>query len=415
MKTVLFMTVGTGIGDDQEKVDSLAHGLLYSIKQTNPDFTIFFGSKDSMNTIDSLKKQYYEEFNLEFDEKFYEFVLLNDIDDFDDCYDKFKMKLLEYNNDIIRIDYTSGTKTMTMTAAICATIYRKDLYLVSGKRGQNGLVKKGTECNRAQNLYQIYDKFTLDKIKDAFDNNRFETAIELLNDTKDLENKNSYFKLLDLYNNWDKFNHKHSHKILQDNFDTEFDIFPELKNKLYLNKNVILLIVNPRDAKVSCYYKLADLINNADRRAKEGKYDDAIARLYRSLELIAQIKLKVGYRLKTSDIIIKDSIEKKINNPSYINKLEQKRKNNKIKLGLNDSFELLKNLDNDLGKLFFEIKGLDNQRSLRNMSILAHGLENRTKKEYEDFKESVMILAKELNEKIEKYMEEAQFPKFGLD
>ena len=36
---------------------------------------------------------------------------------------------------------------------------------------------------------------------------------------------------------------------------------------------------------------MADLLNNAQRRIDEGKYDDAVARLYRANELIAQITL----------------------------------------------------------------------------------------------------------------------------
>jgi CRISPR-associated protein (TIGR02710 family) len=406
------MTVGTGIGNSQEKIDSLAHGLLFSIKETRPDYTIFFGSELSKKTISSLKKQYNDEFNLEFED--YEFVLLNDIDDFNKCFHDFKEKIIEYENNIIKIDYTSGTKTMTMTAATVATIYRKDLYLVSGKRGEDGIVIKGTEYKITQNLYQIYDKFTLDKVKESFNHNRFETGIELLKETRDVKNKESYTRLLNIYNNWDKFNHEDTYELFQNDFDKEFVIFPELQSKLYVNKTVIDKIVKPNQERVGCFYKLADLLNNADRRAKEGKYDDAIARLYRSLELIAQIKLRVGYKLKTSNIDI-NSVEKRIKNPNYINKLKQKRNKNKIKLGLNDSFEMLNNLGNELGKLFFEIKGLDNQRSLRNMSILAHGLEHRTSDEFKDFRKSVMILARKLDKNIEKiYMEEAHFPKFKV-
>ena len=39
------------------------------------------------------------------------------------------------------------------------------------------------------------------------------------------------------------------------------------------------------------HYYLSDLLNNAQRRIKEQKYDDAVARLYRITELIAQINL----------------------------------------------------------------------------------------------------------------------------
>ena len=35
-----------------------------------------------------------------------------------------------------------------------------------------------------------------------------------------------------------------------------------------------------------------DLLLNAERRAIQGRYEDAIGRIYRAIELIAQIRLK---------------------------------------------------------------------------------------------------------------------------
>ena len=61
MKRALFMTVGTGVGLDKEKkVRNLAHGLLSSIESYNPDKIVFFGSEESIETVESLKEQYYE-------------------------------------------------------------------------------------------------------------------------------------------------------------------------------------------------------------------------------------------------------------------------------------------------------------------------------------------------------------------
>ncbi|MCL2115332.1 MAG: TIGR02710 family CRISPR-associated CARF protein [Methanobrevibacter sp.] len=412
MKTILFMTVGTGTGDSPEKIDSLAHGLLYSIKDTNPSHTLFFGSELSKKTVESLKKQFFKEFNFEFQD--YDFVLLNDIDNFNECFDKYKEKLTEYEDSIIKIDYTSGTKTMTMSAAICATIYRKDLFLVAGERGKDGIVKKDTEYKRVQNLYKIYDKFTLDKIKDAFNHNRFETGIELLEETRDIENKDSFLKLLQLYNFWDKFNHKEADKIFKNEFDKEFKHFPELQNKLGINKAVIDKIVNPKKERLGYYYILADLLNNAVRRGEEGKYDDAIARLYRSLELIAQIKLKTEYGIITSDVDIK-KVREYVKNSEYINKLIQNNSlEDKIRLGSKNSFKLLKELNDSLGQAYEKRKGkIKDSLKLRNKSILAHGCENRTEEEYNRFKSFVIELSNELDENIEKrYMKEAEFPKF---
>jgi len=64
---------------------------------------------------------------------------------------------------------------------------------------------------------------------------------------------------------------------------------PSLAEHLAGNKQFLgQLISNPKreNGKPEPYY-VADLINNAERRAEESKYDDAVARLYRTMELIA--------------------------------------------------------------------------------------------------------------------------------
>ena len=50
--------------------------------------------------------------------------------------------------------------------------------------------------------------------------------------------------------------------------------------------------------------------------------------------------------------------------------------------------------------------------SNRNKSILAHGLENKTKKDYEDFEEFVILLSKKVKEDIERFLTQTSFPKF---
>lgn len=54
---ILFMTVGTGVGDSEERVRSLAHGLLSSIHHNRPDRVIFFGSDKSRKTVDYISEE----------------------------------------------------------------------------------------------------------------------------------------------------------------------------------------------------------------------------------------------------------------------------------------------------------------------------------------------------------------------
>ena len=49
-------------------------------------------------------------------------------------------------------------------------------------------------------------------------------------------------------------------------------------------------------------YLVADLLNNARRRLDEGKADDAVARLFWCVELMAQHILHAGYNVETSNV-----------------------------------------------------------------------------------------------------------------
>lgn len=45
------------------------------------------------------------------------------------------------------------------------------------------------------------------------------------------------------------------------------------------------------------YEQVQDLILNAERRAVQERYDDAVARLYRAVEMVAQVRLQSEWGL----------------------------------------------------------------------------------------------------------------------
>jgi CRISPR-associated protein (TIGR02710 family) len=151
---------------------------------------------------------------------------------------------------------------------------------------------------------------------------------------------------------------------------------------------------------------IPDLLNNAKRRMDEGKYDDAVARLYRTTELIAQHRLKENYGISSSDVDLmklKILLEEKT-----VEKYEKMRdKDGKIKLPLNKDYELLNDLKDDLGKKFFDDQELENLRSKRNFSILAHGLEPVKREDAERMfrkvkEEYACFVVEKLDDKIKK-------------
>lgn len=408
-KTALLMTVGTGVGGGKQVTDDLAHGILFSIDTYLPDKVIFFGSELSKKTIESIKEQYKDKFNEEFNN--YEFIQLDNIDDFKVYFDAFKSKCLELSDYKIIIDYTSGTKTMTMAAAFTSMLFKTNLFFVSGERDK-GVVKRGTEKIISQNLYPIYDDLMISKIQELFNTNRFEAGKVLINDLVGINvNKDVLLQLFDTYDAFDNVNYEEA--LMNFDRDAFVSAWPELRVE-FGNNMKSLNILNIKKHNLRCYYILASMLNNARRRSEENKYDDAIARLYRSLELIAQIKLKKEYGIITSDVDIRILKEKQLND-EYIEKLELLRDNNskKIRLGLVQDYVLLNQLDDDLGQFYMEKEKLiQNSLKFRNESILAHGLKSQNKQQYDEFKQIVLEAAKILKKDILKYVEETKFPYF---
>lgn len=399
MSRILFMTVGTGVGDSEDKIHSLAHGLLKSIKYSRPDKIIFFGSKLSKKTIDSLQKQYKE--NMKNDLPPNELVLIEDVDEFKECYGKIEEKVIEYNESEVIIDYTSGTKTMTTSGAICSLLYHKDLTVVYGDRETNGMVSKGTEQIKTQNLYRAYDKLLFDEFKKFFNDFRFVAAVKNLQKIVSREDKKAYIKLAEAYRAWDLFNHVKAKEILT---SREVSQLKGIKDTISKNMAVLGPLASPSQRNKSPQL-IADLLNNAKRRGAEKKYDDAVARLYRTVELIAQCILKEKYGIDTSNIEID-----KLSTLARSQMQFKEGSTGKITCGLQQSYKLLRIYDEEIGKKFSDDNKLKDLLKKRNYSILAHGLNSIEKKEYEELLKKTIELANEAYPSVDSLMEKAEFP-----
>ena len=115
MKRALLMTVGTGVGRSPKQVESLANGLVKALIHYKADSNIFFGSQLSKNTIKVVEEIYQKRAKSKLN---YEIITLEDVDRFEECFQKIRQVIKEYPDYEVIIDYTSGTKTMTMSAAI---------------------------------------------------------------------------------------------------------------------------------------------------------------------------------------------------------------------------------------------------------------------------------------------------------
>ena len=413
------MTIGTEINpkSDVEGFQILAKGIYSSIHKIYPDYIVFFASEISKNVIEHVKELFEADDDEFIEGQDYEIILLEQVDNFNSCFEAFEQKIWqldvfsEEKYEII-MDYTSGTRTMSAAMACCGMFYSKDLITVSGDN-KNGIVTPGTESIQYQNLYKVYDKFALMRIRNYFNANRFYTASEILENIVDENiNKENLLNLVKAYYAWDNMDfivaYDYLTKVNLDGFELS-----EIKDDLKVNLKALGAIVrSPHENLKNCYI-LASLINNSIRRAEEYKYDDAIARLYRAFELIAQIRLST-YRLISSDLDIDVLLEKNVNQ-EFIDSLEKTRVDGKIKIGLIKDFEVLAELGDDLGLYFAENRNKINNLTIkRNNSILAHGLESLDKEDFDQFEELVENLARKLDKDMDKFIMQTKFAKFDL-
>jgi len=394
---VLVISVGTGTKPSKQTVDSLAKALAQSVDRHRPDKVLFVVTKESEETtlpviLKNIKNYRYEK------------IKIDNPDNIQQIFEALQPKIRQIREEPnhLVIDYTSGTKTMTTALAMLATLYEaNELSYITGKRA-NGIVQPGTEQIISM---RPYFATTEQKIKTAiqfFNKTQYEAAASILNqiqkNIKDPAILNRTVPLLNLakaYALWDKFQHQKAFKTLK-----KIDM-PELaQNKQFLGQLVNRLTQNKEPEP----HLIADLICNAERRGNEQqKYDDAVARLYRTIELIAQYKLKTKYGINPSKAETSKIPKELLEEWNIPNKTET------IKLSLQRDCELLKAMGDKLGQKYEEDGQLKNMLSKRNTSILAHGLEPVNKQTYRQLYMKTLEYAEDTVANLKQHLENAKF------
>jgi CRISPR-associated protein (TIGR02710 family) len=135
---------------------------------------------------------------------------------------------------------------------------------------------------------------------------------------------------------------------------------------------------------------ILDIFSNAERRFEEGKIDDAVVRLYRLVEMLAQERLLNKHEIDTSNVS-EEKIPQQVRE-AFISKYKDK-KDEKIKAPQNAAFVLLEALGDDLGKEFNKRELQFRQiQSQRNNSYLVHGFACANENTYLKFKEFILDL-----------------------
>jgi CRISPR-associated protein (TIGR02710 family) len=303
---------------------------------------------------------------------------------------------------MLLFDYTGGTKNMSVALALASITHGFSFSYVGGKeRTKNGV---GIVVNGQEEIYPSVNPWDFlaveekKKIATLFNQYQFKAAKDLTDRLLEKSTKyKSVFKkisfLIEGYYKWDLFRHQDAKDCFK---RAKLEELAEVEDKsiqTFVKATALCMTFLDeliKNGKKPSLVFILDIYANAERRFEEGKIDDAILRLYRLVEMMAQEKLMNKYNINTSDVKkeqIPDSLK-----ADFIANYKNHR-TNKIEIPQAASLKLLNELGDDLGIIFKinESKFLSIQSS-RNHSYLAHGLESSTEKTYITLKDFILGL-----------------------
>lgn len=187
---------------------------------------------------------------------------------------------------------------------------------------------------------------------------------------------------------WDRFDHRRALEVLEGLDDPRLReplLFP-LKRVIGSRRLLDTEAENQRwpQMKGHGFEAVEDLLRNAERRASQERYDDAVGRLYRAMELTEQLLLKMGVCDQVgpdgilSGAVDLDRLPEAIR-PRWRAKTDQANagesgKPKPLKIGLADGFDLLADLGHPTGLEWQQRRAeLVDAIKTRNTSLFAHG------------------------------------------
>jgi CRISPR-associated protein (TIGR02710 family) len=304
-------------------------------------------------------------------------------------------------------DYTGGTKTMSVALAMAALEADWELSLVKGARTDLVKVVDGTEVAGLVNSWEVRARQRMEEARRLFNDHHYAAAESLLGgilqagavSTSLQATLREWIGLARGFDAWDRFDHGRAMAVLT---PYQSRIVP---NYIFLKQ------IMKADKRSTGYEPAFDLLRNAERRAHQGRYDDAVARLYRASEMFAQIRLRQRTpSLNSSNLdlaLLPDHLRERYD-PL------RDGDDGKIKLGLRQDYELLAALDDPVGVAYQAIsKNLLNGLSARNNSILAHGEKPLAESDYRTFASLIKTLFESACAQLKIKIDAPQFP--GLD
>lgn len=338
-------------------------------------------------------------------------------DDLNECFTK-ALRLIGHLEDIgyaaedLGVDVTSGTVAMRVGTALAAVSRRIPCYRVIGGPREGGLVTAGREEFLQFEPQAVFAEEDLQLAVELIRRFRFGAARQVLARARGARAGRSrrraavLDKVARAYQAWDLFDHAAALRTY-----AQAEREEGLGEFALPDRSRELLVELTSGARSVA--GVADLVANARRRGQEGRLDDAVARLYRALELAAQVAL-AGLGLDAADLDIG-----RIRDPGLRDLLGadmhlDRRGQPRVRVGLVRALHVLRDQDHPLGALADE-QVLASALEARNQSILAHGVRPVSGRDLSRLEAQVLRAGEILEPSFRDRVEAAQFPWVARD
>ncbi|WP_299433073.1 TIGR02710 family CRISPR-associated CARF protein [uncultured Meiothermus sp.] len=355
--------------------------LEFALSEHTPSGVVFVASQGSQAVAGELVRRYGGGLR-------FHTLLLDDPESLGEVFRKGRealQKALEWEARVMVADITGGTKTMSAGLVLALTGQGVTFSYVGGeRRDAQGRVESGAErLRQLEDPTYRYGLREWDGFRRAWNQGDFPAACdfiaELLNRPLSPSEQRFYTHLKGItrgMEDWDLFRHKEAWQGLEKDLEPAVGIAEAWGHGAKVRVLQGLLEAKGRlrqildQEKKPTFVLLADLLANARRREARKRYDDALARLYRAIELTAEADV-----FERTGIVLRDP-------ETYPDPVQHLAGRAGKKLGLKEALGLafevdagLKNTGTKAQRLYGDYETtLQSPLQQRHQSILAHGI-----------------------------------------
>jgi len=308
------------------------------------------------------------------------------------------------------VDPTGGTKVMSIALAFVARRWDCTFRYIGGTQREQRPSGPGAVLGGTETVIQTHnplDVLGYQLAEDALtlaNAGNYAAAQEQLNkgarsasDPSVKRSLQTLAQLVEVFALWDQFQHADAARKLPQLERNRNDLgyflddpsCRAVENSLSSWKQRLEILAGGRPSREL----IEDLLANAERRAREGRHDDAVARLYRAVEAMAQWRLAREHGIPDTGAVAPEKI------PEPLRTELRPGDHGAFELGLQNAYRLLEALGDPLGARFRQLNLHHPQQSplvARNQSILAHGWKPVSSGGREALWKKVVELASEL-------------------